>query len=629
VFLSLSKLISFNKSILLSLFSFLLLSIYFIAVQPSANNDTYYHLTVGREVLQTHQIPQKDNFVFGSTNTYYISNEWLTGTFFYLLVSQFGLEALFVPRIILGLLTLYFIFRSIRLVNNNLFINAISILLVGYLLSYRLSSRPEMFSFVFLSIVNFVCLHFLFKNKFPLVSYFIPIIFLLWPNLHGFFPLGILILTFFSIIFLIKHADKQPTSNFYHFLIIDGLTLLALLIQYPRLLAFLYANSFSQYITEWVSLHQRLFPSDLSVSQYPNLTPEVYIFILVLLFYILFMFKTFRKNSTIQNAISGLYFCLLLFPFKFYRLLTPTMVLLSPYFIFLMTKSFKPIANNGWYLKTIYLLSILVISYSILIQHPLGGGSTTSIFPSKGMAFIKSSLSSKRLFTIYAWDDYFLYNIPTLKTFSDVMTQYRSLQDLKDEQKLHSPESDIAALLGKYDIDTVVNTEPDAANIVGASLTPVYNLSDWKLVYVDNLSSVYARNEVVKNNVVNLSLIHPEFKSPNKYSLENEPEAIKQFNDLLQFDNANDFARSQLIFYYFIRQKDLNKAKLLAEESKKLNPENPFYSFILASVYFNQNNCIKAREFAEESLTKNISAPEMINAINKILNKCTAQSNLK
>ena len=175
-----------RKHIALLILSCLFLSCYFVRVQPVANSDTFYHLSVGREVIETKTIPIKDNFVYGSANTNYVSTEWLSGVIFYLLVQTFGFLALLVLRVAVGLLTLYFLYKSLRLfISNYLIINAL-LLLVGYLLSYRLSSRPEMFSLLFLALTNYVCLHIFAKEKLPLTAYFLPLIFGLWPNLHGF-----------------------------------------------------------------------------------------------------------------------------------------------------------------------------------------------------------------------------------------------------------------------------------------------------------------------------------------------------------------------------------------------------------------------------------------------------------
>lgn len=614
---------NFNKSILLLFSSLIFLSVYFIRVNPLSTNDTYYHLAVGREVIQTHQMPQKDNFVYGSANTEYVSSEWLSGALFYLLVNLFGLQTLLILRVICGLLTVYFLFRSLRLININPLIINVSVLFGGYLLAFRLNTRPEMFSLVFLSMVNYTCLHFYFKKSLSKVTYFLPIIFLLWPNLHGFSSLGIFLLTFFSAFFLVQIRAEKLGKNVYHFLFIYVLIFLVSIVQHQRVLTFLHVNSFSQYITEWVTLWQRVFPSGQFTGHFYGITTDIYIFLVIFVVYTAFIYRTFKIGKNFQIAVSIFYFLLLLLPFKFYRLITPIIIISIPYFIFSATQSLKKAAENkSLYLKILYIVLLLVIAYSALIGHQLGGERVGVMYPDKTMEFIKSNLKTSRLFTIYFWNDYFIWNIPQIKTFSDVMTQYRILQDLEDERKLHSPENDIKDLVIKYDIDTVVSTRPNSANIIGASLTPVYNIPGWKLVYLDNFSVVYAKKDIIKNNVLDLSLIHPEFQTPHKYKLEDEQRAVRLLEGLLKFDNNNDFARSQLIYYYFVRQKDFKKAKSLAEESKKLVPENPFYSFILSAIYFNQNDCKKAQIYARESLAKNSYDADLKNVTNNILGKC-------
>lgn len=613
---------SFKNSPFLLVLSFIVLAIFFYRVQPLIATDIYYHLSVGREVSQTHQIPAKDTFVYGSANTKYISTEWLSGLIFYYLVSLLGFNSLYIPQILCGLITIYFFYRSLKVLKINSLIISTSVLFLGYILPFRLNARPEMFSLAFLSIINFVCIFFYFKKKIPFTAYSLPFIFLLWPNLHGFSPLGIVLFSFFTFLFLFKEENKDKLYEKYTLCGIYIIIVTVSFLQIQRLLSFTHTNEFSQYIIEWLSLWDRIFPKGLFIYRVQGITFDIYIFLLLFVLYVFLIIK----NKAI-SLISIFSFITLLLPFRFYRLITPIAIIVLPYFIFLFTSSIKKFSENNRYVGSTYIFLFLVILYSSLIGHQIGGEEREAIYPYKGMEFIRNNLESKRIFAFSQWDDYFIWNIPKIKTFADVMTQYRTLKDLQDEQILHSPEHTVETLLKKYDIDTVVNTQPESSSRIGTSLTPVYKLSNWELVYVDNISAIYRRKDVGGKEPFNLSFIHPEFDTPHKYKLEEEEEAVKQLKELLKFDSKNDFVRSQLLFYYFIRLNDIHTAKSFAEESRTLNPENPFYSFILAAVHLRLNDCQQAKYYAEEVLKKNIYDSELKKTTYQILNMCNSKVN--
>lgn len=602
-----------SKNSLIPIFAFVLLGFYFLRTHPLTTNDTYFHLAVGREVTQTHKIPTQDNFVFGSVNTNYISAEWMAGLIFYLLTESFGIQSLFILRIASGLLTIFFLYKTLRLFSSNYWFITTAMLAVGYLLPFRLSTRPEIFSLFFLSLINYVCLSFYFRKKLAWATYSLPLVFLLWPNLHGISPIGFALFTLFTLILFRKYKDKK-------LLVIYLVSLLLYVPQYYLILSFLHAGSFSQYITEFTSLWGRLFPSEEFKRFYSFITFEIYIYLFILVGYILFLFRYFRKQNFIFKIVSLIYLGVLLLPLQYFRLIVPALVIVIPFLVHLCQKNIKQIPSLYTYIFTGVL--VLVIFASTIMGFTLGNTKAVEIFPKNAMEAVKSTLSSKRLFTIYYWNDYFYWNIPAIKTYADVMTQYRTAEDMDDERTLHSANKDVAELVKKYNIDTVVSTRQDAMRYLGVSRTPVYNLPDWRLVYIDNTSVVYARNDILRENAVDLSAINPNIKGSIKFDVKDEEKAIKQLNNLLKFNIQNDFAWEQLIYYQFNNKKDLTNAKALTQEAIKALPDDPFFSFILAAIYLQEYNCGQANHFARLSLEKNVDDKGLENSALTILRRC-------
>lgn len=616
----------YTKYFFISCGSFVLLALYFLLSQYVISGDTYFHLSVGREVMQTGHIPQKDNFVYGSLNPTYVSSEWLSGVIFSVLVTQFGMVALLGLRVICGLFTIYFTFKTLRLVTNNYLISNIFTLVVGYLLPFRLNGgRPEMFSLVFLALVNYVCLRFFIKRTNSPFLYILPLIFFLWPNLHGFSIFGLMLVATFCLISFFQKDTDSNKSAYTNFRIISIISVLLAFINYQRVFEFMQANTFNQYLIEWVSLWQRVEPTGTFARYFNGITIDIYLFLVFFIGYVLLLLATMRRNISNMTLLSILYLIFLLLPFKAYRLITPILILVVPYMLFLITNSTKKILNTSLYWKGVYVLFLGIIGFSAITGHQLGGEKLAMLYPANAISLMKENLTQQRIFTIYGWKEYILWTIPDVKIFSDVLTQYRTLDDFKDEQKLHSSKissDELKKIIDKYTITIVINTQPDAARIMGTSITPVYKLDEWKLIYLDNLSAVYAKTDTIKYLPVDLSSIHPELDTRLKYHLADEKKAIDQLKNLLQFDLGNEFARTQLLYYYLTRIKDLKKAEVLAQESRQIAPANPLFSYTLALLSLTQQDCVNTRIYAQEALEKNKFNTELEDAITQTLNAC-------
>ena len=151
-----SKIVSKNSLIFFITFS-LLTALLIKVYPPAAPTDTFYHLSVGRQVYQEKKIPHEDNFIYAPEDRKITSVEWLSGLIFFIFVKFFGLKGLYIPRLIFGLITFYYLFKSIRIFTSDIFLISATALSTGYIIAFRFNDRPEIMSLAFLSIINFVC----------------------------------------------------------------------------------------------------------------------------------------------------------------------------------------------------------------------------------------------------------------------------------------------------------------------------------------------------------------------------------------------------------------------------------------------------------------------------------------
>lgn len=592
--------------------TFLFCALFFLRTNSLFVNDTYWHMSVGREVVQTKKIPVQDNFVYGSTDTHYVSSEWLSGLIYYEAYTKLGSYAFPLLRLLIGTVAIFFLYKSLLLVTKDKFLLGTSLFVVSYVISFSLNNRPEMFSIAFIAITNYVCISYYWQKVLPKTAYLLPLIFLAWPNIHPYPIIGLGLLAFFA--FLVTYQQKFKNSQRKNYLTFTLLVLISAFLsalQYQRIFIFAHASNL-QYIAELVSLKDRILHQG-SYRVLGAINGEIYLYFLVTAIYLFNLIKT-RKI----DLVNVFYLAILLSPIKYFRLISPVLLLVWPLF----TLSFKNVAKNinaGILFKTSYLTALVFVVISVLTGQILGlGKENPNVFSSQRTdKFIKENLNTKRIFTVGNWNDYYIWNLENVKTFSDAMPQFRTKQSLLDENFLVRPDNNPQQLISKYNIDTIINTQ---TTFDWQSSTNVAGLNNWQLVYISEFAIIYARKDVIKNNILDLSLINPYEKSDLKFDQKNKEKAIEQIKNLLNYDTKNDFARIQLVMYY-IYENQLESAEKLALESKKISENKSGYSYLLAIIYATKHECQKAKEFARETILYSPQNNTLKQQINDLVGK--------
>lgn len=364
---------------------------------------------------------------------------------------------------------------------------------------------------------------------------------------------------------------------------------------------------------------------------------EVYLFLVILALYGLVFLLILRKGKAgfIHLLICLFYLFILISPFRYQRLIPLAMLLAVPQLI-LLAKAAPSAVLPNWLVKIFWSLMIFLIVISIFAKNIVGAkiyqkvsvdeaGRTLGVrdrlwldsFPESALPLINQYLASKRIFTQDWWSSYLIWQVPMAQVFGDVMYAYRTQEDFANEQKLGSGVDNWQELLERYQIDTVINTQYGS---IKSNNTPVYNLDNWQLVYLDNNLVLYARNDVIRSKPVELSAIHPQLQTPLKFRSEDEKAAVEQLENLLKFDSKNGFARAQLTQYYLMR--DLERAKNLAQESRNLLTNDPIFPVYLVAVYANLGSCKVAEEYAHEAKIKSFGDYNFLYLVDKALQDC-------
>ena len=195
--------------IVLSFFLFLLLFVAFFHPTNELSLDLGQHLLRGKIIFDTHKIVTNNLFSYTYPNFSYISYEWLTEVIFYLIITAIGINGLIIFTVFFVLSAYSFIYIYSLRRHNILLIAYISILYFRILFE-RTYVRPEIVSYLFLSI--FIVLLYKFREKYSKHIFLLIPLQLLWVNMHIYFIVGIFIVALFlfegMILFRKKYSGR-------------------------------------------------------------------------------------------------------------------------------------------------------------------------------------------------------------------------------------------------------------------------------------------------------------------------------------------------------------------------------------------------------------------------------------
>jgi hypothetical protein len=184
--------ISLADMIFASIFLFLS---FHIGGQLLNDADTGYHIRAGEFILESFSIPRYDMFSFHTPPIPWTAHEWLSEVIMAVIHGFAGLTGIVIFFSFLIALTYYLLFRIIRAESDNILLAVLIILLVITSSQIHWLARPHIFSLLLMVIWYKILDEYQYRTINRL--YLLPIIMLLWVNLHGGFLAGFILLAIF------------------------------------------------------------------------------------------------------------------------------------------------------------------------------------------------------------------------------------------------------------------------------------------------------------------------------------------------------------------------------------------------------------------------------------------------
>lgn len=185
---------------------FLLLS--FITTRQPVDNDIYWHLQAGERIVTERAVFFEDTFSHTYDGQRRIPHDWLGQVMYYGADSLLGDVGVGLLTSLLAIGGMVFLWKASE---GRIYLRAFTLVLCVAVAQAFWASRPQMFSFLLSAVVLWIVYRYKRHNEDRL--WLLPVIFVLWVNLHGGWAIGAIILLATTAGELLNRVLRAPTAH--------------------------------------------------------------------------------------------------------------------------------------------------------------------------------------------------------------------------------------------------------------------------------------------------------------------------------------------------------------------------------------------------------------------------------
>lgn len=504
----------------LLLFSFGIFLCYFTTFKITGDDDVFWHLATGKYILQTHQVPSTDIFGYMTQGQEWMPFEWGWDVITYTVYTIGGYTGISILRTVILLLVFYFYFLILRKFKVSYPIIFITLFFLAFGIIDRLSPRPHLMTYLSFVLLLLIIVQYRYVNrKNHKILFFIPLIFLVWANMHMGIIAGMFLLSIYvasEVIMFLRSKNKAsgeipPLSkpDLVRLLLIFLASILVMLVNPNFYQTYLYAYSHTKMkmletVNEWMSPF-----SDKYKDSFVSIIYKVMLFsgVLVLIYsykkkdifpallYIGFAIYSVRAmRFTVDYVLILFVFIVVAINFFIVGLKNEKIkdfifnkpiikIALSIFFIYLVTT----ITGNDLYLKFLKYYRVT------------GFGINSDFIPTQMFDFMKENKVVEigdRIFNHFGTGGFYVWNYPDKKNFIDS----RNLNDeiFNKYSQITYKKPGFEQKLDEYGIDYAIYLAPDLVRapqeMEQTVISYMCKSKDWKLIFWDDKSFLWVKN---------------------------------------------------------------------------------------------------------------------------------------
>jgi len=170
-----------------------------LTVFKMSNNDIWIHLKTGETILETWKVPDKDPYSFTASDHDYVAHEWLSGVAFHVVYAAAGVNGLIWFKSGVIFATCLALWGCCRILKVSPLIQWICFTGMLFIGSARYLERPHIFSYLFAALYLLCFTAFRWGGRSRWWLYAIPLLHIVWTNLHGGHYQGIFMLVMLAL----------------------------------------------------------------------------------------------------------------------------------------------------------------------------------------------------------------------------------------------------------------------------------------------------------------------------------------------------------------------------------------------------------------------------------------------
>jgi len=459
------------------------------------DGDLPRHILTGNLILQTHQVSTTDIFSFRTTGYPSFPHEWLSQVTFAALYDWLGLDGIVLLTALVIMLTWGIVYyQAMR--KSNSFFSALFVTALGVgATQIHVLPRPHIFTYTLIAI--WIALLESMDEEKPRAWWPLPIVMLLWVNMHGMFVLGIAILGIYLIGDFLDHPSIAwfKTNKARSLLIGAGLSLIATIfspsgIKIWEAIASLGSNA---YITSKIPEYQS-----------PNFhLPETWPFVILILLTIIGFARKAERFSWKQIFLVASFTGMALYTSRMIHIFA---IIVSPLTAKAIAEWLRKEYPQSRLLRTeenIYRINstsngviwvfVIVLFATVLLKSgrtidPQGQGNVFDqrFFPVQAVSWLETHPQNGHMFNEFDWGGYLLLKLwPNQQIFMDGHTHIYGETLTREYEQVISLSPDWEKILKKYDVGWVIIR-------VNSPLARALSLSpDWGTAYEDQTAIIF------------------------------------------------------------------------------------------------------------------------------------------
>lgn len=458
-----------KKNKVFILVSFICISI-FLTSFFVLETDYFWHIKAGEYMFKNGPLTH-DVFSWFTYGKYWMSHEWLFEVILYIFKLVFGnIHVIIYCFVAILSLFLILFFGNKDKLSKNIYYDLFYFMMFVLLSFGYVQARPHLFSYSFLALSTYLCID-LYNNKDSKKIFFLPLISILWANMHGgssnmsyIIPSIFLVSGLFSFKFKKIESNRISKKQIYRYILIIILCMVGICINIHgiKLLIYPYINMMDTTMLNNISEWQ---PTSLKFIYH-------YYYYVFLLFVLITMIISSKKIRFIDIILFMAFAFLGLKSIRFWLYLPIVMS-------FIIFDYVKEVKLSKYTLPIFYVLLVGLLGFSIYNFKNVN--LTYNLNIDKELIEVLNEQKPKRLFNMYNYGGELIYH--DVKVFVDGRADLYSKYNYKDYIDMSLTKGNYKQLFEKYNFDYYL-------------LSKDYSVYDY-IMGMDGIQVLYEDNDLV------------------------------------------------------------------------------------------------------------------------------------